>query len=101
VLLGRQFKGILKQVDRRPRSNGQNIRFNIFNQPGNVKKVRPDQKSIQSKGSNVMNVKDMVTSEQNVKHLSRDKRKAWLSLGLTKMTQKEKWRVNLLNMSLL
>jgi len=29
------------------------------------------------KGSNVMNVKDMVTSEQNVPHFSRDKIKAW------------------------
>jgi len=47
-----------------------------------------------------MNLKDMVTSEQNVPHFSRDKRKAWLSHGLMKMTQKENWRMNLPNMSL-
>jgi len=46
-----------------------------------------------------MNVKDMVISDQNVPHFSKE-RKAWLSYGLIKMTQKEKWRVNLLNMSL-
>ena len=50
VLLGRQFKKILKQVDRRPMSNGQNIRFNIDKQQSNVKKARTDEKSNQSKG---------------------------------------------------
>jgi len=58
-------------------------------------------RAINPRESNVMNVKDMVTSEQNVVQFSRDKRKAWMFLGLMKMTQKEKWRVNLLNMSLL
>jgi hypothetical protein len=32
VLLGRQFNRILKQVNRRPRGNGQNISFNIDKQ---------------------------------------------------------------------
>jgi len=40
----------LKQVDRRPRSNVQNMRSNIDNQPRNVKNVRTDEKSTQSKG---------------------------------------------------
>jgi len=47
-----------------------------------------------------MNVKDMVTLEHNVAHFSKDKRKAWLFLALMKMTQKGKWIVNMLNMSL-
>jgi len=58
-------------------------------------------RTINPRESNVMNVKDMVTSEQNVPHFSRNKRKAWMCLSLMKITQKEKWRVNLLNMSLL
>jgi len=95
----RQFKKILKQVDRR--SNGQNIRFNIDKQQGNSNNARTNKKSNQSKESNDMNVKDMVTSELNVPHFSRDKRKVWMSLGLIKMTQKEKRRVNMLSMSLL
>jgi len=50
VLLGRQFKRILQQVSRRSRRNGQNIRFNIDNEPNNEKKGRTDEKSTQSKG---------------------------------------------------
>jgi len=50
LLLGRQFKRVLKQVDRRPRPNRQNIKFNIDNQASNEKKVRTDEKSTQYKG---------------------------------------------------
>jgi len=54
VLLGRQFKKILKQVDRRSRfngqNNGQNIRSNIDNQPSKEKMARTGEKNIQYKG---------------------------------------------------
>jgi len=50
VLLGRQFDKILRQVDRRPRPNGQNIRFNSDQQTSNEKKVRLDEKNNQYKG---------------------------------------------------
>jgi len=49
VLHGKQFRRILKQVDRRPRSNVQNIKSNIDNQPENIKNVKTDEKSTQSK----------------------------------------------------
>jgi len=44
VMLGRQFNKILKQVNRRPRPNGQNIRFNNDQQTNDEKNVRPDEK---------------------------------------------------------
>jgi len=50
ALLGRQFKKIFKQFDRRPRLNGQNIRPNIDNQPSKEKMVRSDEKNSQYKG---------------------------------------------------
>ena len=50
VLLGRQFKKILKQVNRRPRSNGKNIRFDISKQQNNLNNTRTDEKNNQSKG---------------------------------------------------
>jgi len=54
VLLGRQFKKIFKQVDKRSRFNGQNIgqniRSNIDNQPNKEKMVRTDEKNTQYKG---------------------------------------------------
>jgi len=50
VMLGRQFNRILKQVNRRPRPNGQNIRFNTDQQTSNEKNVRLDEKSNQYKG---------------------------------------------------
>jgi len=49
----------------------------------------------------VMNVKDIVTSKLNVPLTSRNRRKAWLCPGLMKTTQKEKWKMNMLRMSLL
>jgi len=58
-------------------------------------------RTIKPRESSVMNVKDMVTLEQNVPHISRYKRTAWQFHGLMKMTQKEKWRMNMLSMSLL
>jgi len=100
VLLGKQFRRILKQVNRRPRSNVQNIRSNIDNQPGNAKNPRTNEKITQSKGVQCHELKDMVTSEQNVPHFSKDKRKAWMFLGLMMMTLKGKLKVNLLNMLL-
>jgi hypothetical protein len=54
VLLGRQFKKVFKQVDRRSRFNGQNIgqniRSNIDSQPNKEKMVRTDEKNTQYKG---------------------------------------------------
>jgi len=54
VLLGRQFKKIFKQVDRRSRfngqNNGQNIRSSIDNPPNKEKMSRTDEKNIQYKG---------------------------------------------------
>jgi len=50
VMLGRQFNKILKQVNRKPRPNGQNIRFNNDQQTGNKENVRPDEKNNQYKG---------------------------------------------------
>jgi len=49
ALLGRQFKKIIKQFDMRSRSNGQNIRPNIDNQPS-------------TRVCNFMNVRDMAIS---------------------------------------
>ena len=50
VLLRRQFNEILKQADWKPRSNGQNIRFDISKQQDNLKKTRTDEKNNLSKG---------------------------------------------------
>ena len=50
ALLGRQFKKIFKQFDRRSKSNGQNIKPNIDNQPSKEKMVRYDEKNSQYKG---------------------------------------------------
>ena len=50
ALLGRQFKNIFKQFGRRFRSNGQNIRPNIDNQPSREKMARSDEKNPQYKG---------------------------------------------------
>jgi len=50
VSLGRQFNKILKRVDRRPKPNGQNIRFDVSKQQNDLKKTRTDEKSNQSKG---------------------------------------------------
>jgi len=45
ALLGRQFKKIFKQFDRRSKSIGQNIRPNIDIQPSKEKMVRSDEKN--------------------------------------------------------
>ena len=50
VLLGRQFKRIMKQVNRRPKGNGQNIRFNIDKQQSNAKNDRTGEKKNHYKG---------------------------------------------------
>ena len=50
ALLGRQFKKIFKQFDRRSRSNGQNIRPNIDGQPNKEKMARSNDKNSQYKG---------------------------------------------------
>jgi len=50
VILERQFKKIFKHVDRRSRTNGQNIRSNIDNQPSKEKMTRTDEKNTQYKG---------------------------------------------------
>jgi len=50
VLLGRHINKILKQVDWKPRSNGQNIRINISEQQNNSKNTRTNEKSNQFKG---------------------------------------------------
>ena len=50
ALLGRQFKKIFKRFDRRSRPNGQNIRFNIDNQPSKEKMTRPDEVDSHYKG---------------------------------------------------
>lgn len=50
ALIGRQFKKIFKQFDRRSRSNGQNTRPNIDNQPSKEKMARSDEKNSQYKG---------------------------------------------------
>jgi len=50
ALIGRQFKKIFKQFNRRSRSNGQNIRPNIDNQPSKEKVARADEKNPQHRG---------------------------------------------------
>jgi len=50
VLLGKQFNRIMKHVIRRPRPNGQNIRFNNDQHTRNEEYVKPDEKSNQYKG---------------------------------------------------
>jgi len=50
ALLGRQFKKIFKQFDRRSRPNGQNIRPNIDNQPSKENMAKSDEKNTQDKG---------------------------------------------------
>ena len=50
VMLGRRFNRILKQVNMRPRPNGQNIRFNTDLQTNNMHNDRPDEKRNQYKG---------------------------------------------------
>ena len=50
VLLEKQFNRIMKHVNRRPRSNEQNISFNNDQHTRNEKYVRPDEKSNQYKG---------------------------------------------------
>jgi len=50
ALIGRQFKKIFKQFDRRSRPNGQNIRPNIDYQPSKEKMARFDEKNSQYKG---------------------------------------------------
>jgi len=50
ALLGRQFKKIFKQFDRRLRPNGQNIRPNIDNQPSREKMAGSDDNNSQYKG---------------------------------------------------
>jgi hypothetical protein len=49
VLLGRQFKKVMKCVDRRQRPNGKNIRYDISKQQTNLKKTRTGEKNSQSK----------------------------------------------------
>jgi hypothetical protein len=50
AMIGKQFKQALRRFDRRARSNGQNIRFNINKQGDNQRKAKPDDKNNQSKG---------------------------------------------------
>ena len=50
VLLERQFNKILKQVNRRPKGNGPNIRFKIDKQQSNAKKDKTDEKNNHYKG---------------------------------------------------
>jgi len=99
VLLGRQFKKIFKQVDRRCRLNGQNIRSNIDIQPSKEKMTQTDEKSTQYKGVQCHECEGY-GSEQNVPLFLKDKRKVWLLHGHMGMTQKKKLKVNMLNMSL-
>jgi len=49
VLLGRQFNKILKQVNRRSKGNGHNIRFNTDKQQSNARNDRTDEKNSQYK----------------------------------------------------
>jgi len=50
TLHGRQFKKFFNKFDKRTRSNGQNIRLNIDNQPSKDKMARADEKNPQYKG---------------------------------------------------
>jgi len=49
VWIGKQFNKIMKHVVRRPRANGQNIRFNNDQHTINEEYVKPDEKSNQYK----------------------------------------------------
>lgn len=49
VLLGRQFNRMMKQVSRRSRCGGQNIRYNIDKQQSNGRNDRVDEKNNQYK----------------------------------------------------
>jgi len=51
ALIGRQFRKIFKQFDRRFRPNGQNTRPNIDYQPNKEKMARSDEKNYQYKGA--------------------------------------------------
>jgi len=44
-MLGRHFNRILKQVNRRSKGNGQNIRFNTDKQQSNPRNDRTDEKN--------------------------------------------------------
>jgi hypothetical protein len=50
VMLGGQFNKILKQVNNRPRGNGQNIRWNTDRQQGNQRYDRNEEKNSRYKG---------------------------------------------------
>ncbi|MCI15576.1 gag-protease polyprotein, partial [Trifolium medium] len=50
VLLGRQFNKVLKRMDRRPKSNVQNIKFDISKQTNTQRRTRIDEKTSQLKG---------------------------------------------------
>jgi len=50
VMLGRQFNRILKQISRRSKGNGQNIRFNTNKQQSNPRYDRTDEKNSRYKG---------------------------------------------------
>jgi len=84
ALLGRQFKKILKLFDRMSKPNAQNIRSDINNQPNKEKMTRIHN----TKEYNVMNLKVMVTLEENVPLFLRSKRKASQLPGLVMMDLK-------------
>jgi len=50
VMLERQFNRILKQVNRRSKGNGQNIRFNTDRQQSNLRYDKTDEKNSRCKG---------------------------------------------------
>jgi len=50
VLFGKQFNKVLKQAEWRPKSSGQNTRYNISEKQGNVNNTGTNDKRIQPKG---------------------------------------------------
>ena len=64
VLLGRQFNRVLRQVGRRTRPNGQNIRLTSTSSRMSLRNLKKRISNLRE--YSVMNVKDMVMLDQNV-----------------------------------
>jgi hypothetical protein len=77
VLFGKQFNKVLELDEWRPRSNGQNSRYNISEKQDDTNKTGTD---------------DMVTSGQNVLPFSRNKRTTCLVPRSMKIFQEEMLR---------
>jgi len=97
VSFGKQFNKILKQVDWRSRADGQNIRYNITDQQNKVSNAETNEKKKHLKGDQCHECEGYGHSRTECATV-RNKRKVWLCLGLMKMNQKEKGKMNKVSM---